>query len=591
MAKMKLFVIGSLLVGLALSGCTTTRWMVQDRHAVDTRDSVVIQREPLLRQAATVTPEQPVLDLAVYERQVSRVSERLRMERYIQRYRPKWGFMTLSMMASGLSLYAAHTDRLVKNQSKSQSIALSAAGGVMAASAFLNMKPVGDPQPTGETRLQRKTGELLRTDTVQVSSTDDIRATADIYYGDSLLTDDMKPTRNGGDIQFNLASLLNPDILKGLNTDSLHVQVNFRDVDYHYSVAVSQVLNPYAEVESDVSELRSAPRFDEEVVMMDLARGSRLRIQQKVDDQWYKVLYGLSPAYINIDHASVVWRRSDSESASNIVEVPNVPYGQIDVESNVPVLASKTKNAAGLLIANENYRDGFSAWSYGLRDQRLLKQYMKTALGFPESQLVEVRDFRDPGKVQFASGRVAGMIKPDSTELLVTIMGRGRVTAENGDLQWYLAPVQNAGEVGSGRWVNLRQLFKRIAGWPTRETVVWIDVQFEVDKVLRNSSGGVEDYQGKLARLLTDRNPESAVIFSAQSNQQPGLYVDANGTDKRHHILPYYLAKGIQERHTSLFEMQRYLERNVTYTSRRLYDRPQEPAFYGNLDLDLRGGH
>jgi hypothetical protein len=86
---------------------------------------------------------------------------------------------------------------------------------------------------------------------------------------------------------------------------------------------------------------------------------------------------------------------------------------------------------------------------------------------------------------------------------------------------------------------------------------------------------------------VTDANFGGAVFFSSRPDQRSGIYSSNNGDQNRHSIFTYYMAQAIKERNMTMNSIFNHLERNVPFTSRSLYDRPQNPLFFGNGDLGL----
>jgi hypothetical protein len=77
------------------------------------------------------------------------------------------------------------------------------------------------------------------------------------------------------------------------------------------------------------------------------------------------------------------------------------------------------------------------------------------------------------------------------------------------------------------------------------------------------------------------------VFFGAQPDQRSGIFTSSNGDQNRHSIFTYYLAEAIKEGNMTMGEILNHLDRNVPFTSRSIYDRPQNPLFFGNLQLQL----
>jgi hypothetical protein len=101
------------------------------------------------------------------------------------------------------------------------------------------------------------------------------------------------------------------------------------------------------------------------------------------------------------------------------------------------------------------------------------------------------------------------------------------------------------------------------------------------------SENEVQDVIEASAAPLINSSRKNALLMGTRLMNPSSLYVSAQGEDKKHYIFPYFFAKALQERKTELSEIYQYLERNISYTARRLFDRPQDPLLIGNTSLDL----
>ncbi len=133
-------------------------------------------------------------------------------------------------------------------------------------------------------------------------------------------------------------------------------------------------------------------------------------------------------------------------------------------------------------------------------------------------------------------------------------------------------------------------MFNRIGDIPSAKTVVLSDIDFASGS---NDESFSENEMRNIIEAnvspLLSQNPNSSVLMGSQLNNSSRLYMSGEGEDKKHHIFPYFFAKALQERRTALSDIYQFLERNVSYTSRRLFDRPQDPLLLGNTQLNLAG--
>lgn len=572
------------LVVLLLSACTSGRWIVEEEQAVDEDDYRETGRSHIFRQSEQVSPDRPVLDLDVYSLVEMEYAEKILMQRYIQDYKLNIPFLVLGLAGAGTSFYLANSDGVGGGDGSLRSKSLNALGGVLAAGTVLNMKPEGEPRPTEEFQYLRRTGSQTRVDTARAVSYNDSSAYLSMHYGDSLVVNREELEVDEGSLQYNLAAPLEALELRDINYERVEVSVDFEDSTYQYAYPLNEILQPYAEVASQVTELRSEPGDEEETLMAELVEGSELKIVEPVGGEWFKVTYGISESYIPIGDTRIVWRGASVEEESTVRTTPIVPFGNIDVESNIPVLRDLHENGQGIILANENYGENVFRNTYALRDGRLMETYLKNALGYAAENLRVFEDEDDPDWWDTAYTELKQQAT-DSSEIVVYLNGIGRIGGyENGDDEnrsiEILLPDGN-----DPPGVDLTMMLDELAELPARKIWVIGEIDFR-DKPENYSSGEADGVNELLSNAISD-NENMAFLLSARTDQTSGIYFDDSEEDYKHHIFTYYLGRALQQRRTTLPTIMSYLQQNVTYTSRRLHDRAQDPVMIGNSDLEL----
>lgn len=573
-------IIGVLLVFLA--SCTSARWTVKQKAAVDQDDYRVLEQDNFLVQSGTVSPENPVLKLHVYSRIKYEYTQRVLMQRNIQEYRLRPGFVALGIGGAAMAFYLANSSSL-RTISTTKSWTLNAAGALFLASGFLNMKPVGEPRPTGEERYLRSTGTTTKIDTVATGSNFDALASIEVRYQDRLIFSEEQRTFTGT-LEIPLGNKLEELQLSGPNPDSVHVQVGFKDSTYKYIYPVERILQPYARITSKLTELRNSPEEKPGNVLADLMKGSRLKIQSSVNDEWYKVLYGIAENYIRKEDAELIWRSTGFVQDNDIVTLPRVPFGNIDVESNIPILRGTTPNAIALIVTNENYSGKLEERNYAHRDGRLIEAYLKNALGYTEQNIHSLHDiksstelYRTLSEIRFAAN--------DSTEIFVYLSSYGSVNTQPNTPKLQLLGVADEGKHNAV--IPLPDFFEQLATISSAKTVILNDIDFSatIQDNQFTTNEGQRIIEANTAPLRSDTR--TSILMGTQLTYPSSLYVSRTGEDKKHHIFPYFFAKALQKRKTEISAIYQYLERNVSYTARRLYDRPQDPLLLGNTSIDL----
>lgn len=564
--------------------CTGARWTVKDKSAVDRDDYSVISTKEFLDVSSAVTPESPNLKLQILSNTKYEFAEKVLVQRSIQDYKLKPGFVALGLIGAGLAAYAANSNAINGGQSSAASLSLNTAAVIIASASIMNLKPSGGPRETGEERFLRKTGTFIEQDTLQVENAQEASASIDIWYGEEALVENENQEFRNGELTINLGGLLNGLELEGMETKEVRVEVTYADSLYKFEYPLNQILQPFARITSPVAELRSEPAQDPSNVLAELIQGSQLQILENVEPDWYKILYGISENYIARDDAELIWRNSDFSRESEVVAVPIVPFGNVDVESNIPILAGVNPNAKALVISNENYAEPFEKRSHAHRDARLIKTYLENALGLIPSNIYEMKDITDRQNVSNTLSTIKSGTA-DSTDVYVYINGYGTVSKEDNGFNLGFKTTGNNSDI-----IDLLQLFKDLSGLTNEKLVVLADIEFQALSEESQISESVIDLEQPLrnaSQAITGVNSKATVIFGSQINQQSELYVSDSGEDKKHHIFPYFFARALQERRTEMGSIFQYLQRNIPYTSRRLHDRSQDPQIFGNTSQEL----
>ncbi len=575
-----------LLFVFCISGiaCTSARWTVKEKSAVDPGDYSKLSSKEFLSPSSTVSPENPNLELQVLSNIRYEYAEKVLVQRTIQDYKLKPGFLALGIIGAGLAAYAANSNALIGGQSSAASLSLNAAAVIIAGASLINMKPEGEPRETGEERFLRKTGTVIQQDTLQVDNPATDVAAVSIWYGDIKLVDQDNRNLQNGDLNINLGGLLDGLGIQGMNTDNVNIEVQYADSSYHYEYPLNQVLQPFARITSPIAELRSTPEQSPENILAELIEGSQLQIVDSIQSEWYKVLYGISENYISRKNAELIWRSSDFSRENEVVAVPIVPFGNIDVESNIPILTGVNSNAVALIVTNENYNGPYGIRSFAHRDGQLIQAYMESALGLQTENIFRIEDLSSPDSL-FTTLNNIERVSNDSTQVYVYMNGYGSVTKE-GDT--HTLHFESTDENTAS--INLSKLFKEISTLTEDKLIVLADIEFNPlsnDPVIAESEVDLKQPLRRISRIITDNNSEATIIFGSEVNQDSELYVTDRGEDKKHHIFPYFVAKALQERNTNLGAIYQYLQRNIPYTSRRLHDRSQDPQIFGNTSQEI----
>lgn len=546
--------------------CSSSKWVVDNQRETDLNDFELLSTVPFLERVGTTTPASPFVNFNLKSSNTYEYVQRVKTDRYIQRYRPSLRSLLFGLAGASIATTAAITTDVSKT---SEQILYGTAGFVTLAS-FLNMKATGEPTPTGESRLLRRTGKIQQTDTISTRPLNGIVPSYTIYYNrEAIVLRNEIPYLNST-YTINLIEELNPEAFEYDSSQSIVLEVYFNDETYLERIPLTSIFERFVVVSSEVTALRDEPILNSRNILTDLAEGSQMKLVSE-DSLWYKVLYGISETWISKSDAYPIWRPSEFASQLSIITVPNIPFGNIDVESNIPTLSTRNDSTFALIIENGEYLGSLSERVYSERDARLMDEYYLNALSIPNNNIIKASNIETNQQLILAYNRLANKLRRDQKRLIVYLSGYVRADANDNA---YLV-----GTTGNDE-IELNSFFNGISRLPVEELVIFADFDF-VDEYEENS------LTKKLGDQVLDSDSKSAVIFASSESQRSGNYSSASGEQKRHSIFTYFIAEALKNGETSISGILNYLQRNVDYTSRRLHNAPQNVIYFGNADISL----
>lgn len=567
---MKYPVFKSVILFLALTGtaCSSSKWVVENQYETDRNDFELLSSVKFLEKTGSTNPNSPIVSFQLKAENKFEYAQRVKTDRYIQRYQPTWKSVLLGLIGTGVATTAAVT---VSETNSSRNILLGTAGFITL-SSFLNMKPVGEPTPTGESRLLRKTGSIEETEIVRATPEPGLVATYSIFHREEIIVGEKEVEPQNSNYSINLIEDLNPEVFEYDSSDTIEMEVYFNDKIYTEVIPLRNIFESFVVVSSQVTALRDEPVFNSRNILTDLAFGSQMKLVSE-DSLWYKVLYGISETWISKTDAYPIWRPSQFASQLSIITIPNIPFGNVDVESNIPVLRTGNDSTFVFMMSNGEYQDTYSERSYAERDLRLMEEYLENALGIPSSNIDKASNIDSQQRLNLAYNRIASKLRRPQKQLIVYLSGYSIIN-ENGEVEMISTqPNKNPA-------FNLNALLRSLSGFPVEEIIVMADL----DPVENNTNGAVYE---SLAQSVLSNNQNAIIIFGSSENQQSRNYSVANGDQKRHSIFTYFIADALKKRETTISGVINHLQRNVDYTSRRLHNRPQNIIYFGDTSLSL----
>lgn len=537
----------------------------------DRRKSLVLDRKP--------TIQDPFFRLSAVDIVEKTVPQRVKMERTVQKYRPKISFMLFAVAGSAITFYAANSGNIINSPSSTQKLGLNLSGGILSLLAFTNMKPVGEPIKTGEQKFMRVSGSVSRPDTVKTEPLDNENITITISYNDSLLIKERALPMNGSSVEVDLSSLFSSLAVSGMQPGSMEIEAVFFDSEYLFEIPLKNFLAPFVVVQEGIVNLRSSPEINELNIFTELAEGSALPFLER-EEKWYKVRFGGTNTYLPEESANIEWRVASEGISADVVTLGEVPFGDIDVENAIPVVKRNNPDDRAFVLSNRRNNESGDR-QYHDRDIKLFESYMISSFMMNPGQITELES-RDNAAVSSEMNS----FKNDSLNTVWTyITGYGKI---NKDSESKVIDLIHRDPGGAENRLNLNEYLIELASFSHERLIILIDIDF-ISSEKKSDTQSREDIDAmeKLAEDVLSIQPESVLIFSSRPSQTSRVYSGGGDDNKYHSIFTYYWAEALQRRKVQVSELISHIQNNVDYTSRRLFDRPQEIQVFGNLSLDL----
>lgn len=573
---------------LLFSACTSSRWIIDEIPQPDLSESVVVSTHPVIELGQMPTPDVPFLRISGIDKQTVEYPLKIEANRVIQSYRPRYGWLAFGLMGAGALIYIANADDLFETDiTTTQKNVLYGSAAFVVAASVLNMKPYGEPRYTGEKRFLNEVNREQRTSERGASKAPFEVLISASHDGEVLVTGLQKTV--SGTMNLNLISELglrafSPDVAK---TIDLTIKSEFDEKSIN--IPVEQILRRYVRVASRNTPLRSSPQTGVNNIITNVAEASLLPWIETVDNGWYRVMLGVTPTFIRVTDGALVWRPAIDNESELVVSTSKAAFGGIDVERNIPSTNSSNPDAIAIIIANTNYQDLTIRNEHGMRSLQLMKTYLRETLGYKDERIIIVDDFNSEESVSTLVNynseeqTIHGKSISRNTDLFVYYTGAGGSIESGGRVEPAFLPIDGLPNEG----ISVRELFTVLRGLPVNRIHVLVDSDFSASNLLTVGSRTNPSYT-QLASIITNPNNKSWVMFASEPSQLAGTYVSSDRrTDRIHGILTYYFCRALQDGNTESDMILRYLQRNMTFTSRRLHNRPQDPTFFGNRDGDL----
>lgn len=554
-----------------------------DESAIDQNESPSILNSRVLLEIGTYpSTEIPVISFSALQVSEREYSQRVKVERTIQKYRPKWGYLILTMMGAGFAFTVANTNIVNSTVSTSHKVSLNIAGGLLGILSMTNLAPTGEPIYTGEMEMLRKSGvEVISDTTSNYVPEEEILVDISVFYDSDEIFEQIGVGLTNNRLEINLGSF-SDDLADSVDQDSeIRINLSMPESNREFRIPVTDFLAPYVTVHEPISYIRTEPTVNDVNILAEVGDGSQLEMAEDSLENWYKIRYSGTEAYLEKSAGSVQWISTADSGPAILVEFADVPFGDVDVENGIPVLKSGNPNDRALILTNAR-ENQVGTRQYLSRDHQLFRTYMSNALQMVPEQIKTLNSkSRDEWQSQFS--QLEQMDGQGS--LIVLLSGFATITDKFGQ---YEISLLYENEDGEEILTPLDTILDEISRLNPGSLFLFADLQFErVLSDMATGRNGSDLALQRAANQFLQSEPNSIIIFSNLPGQESSLYTGAADENKRHHIFTYYWAEALKQRKTQMSTLIQHLNNNVDYTSRRLHDRPQEIRAFGNFMLNI----
>ena len=570
------YLVVCMAMGLSISACTSSKWAIESTQAIDRTEFDLVGEDVFLKMSEIPSPNRPVLVFDIWNMETYDYSLKIQSNRYLQRYRPSLSAVLLGALGAS----AAYLTADLLSPHSTEQYMLYGLGALSLLTGMVGDKSTGEATSTGEQKLLKQTGVIQLSDTLRATKQPNISPSYTIYNDREAIAIRNNVIFDKNSYYINLLEDINPSDFLVQRNQSIRIELEFNDSLYIHEVPVEDIFERFVVVETEVTALRQNPDNTNNSILTDLASGSELLLLDELDN-WYVVRYGITETYISKNDTKLIWRPTDYVDELSIITLPNIPFGNVDVEREIPVRLTENNKAAAFIISNEFYGDRFPTKRYAERDAKLLEEYLINSFGLG---FAGIRTSINTSRIeQFRYNWDEFLRRNQANKKQLILYTNGYVSIDyDGNLMYLLGDEKTSDEQNNS--IKLADLLEDALKAGFTELFMVGDYSF-VSGTLDYSVSRADYYDAfyKLnSTLLAKRTIEFGLLFSSDGRSDSQLYTKQAIAQKYHSIFTYYLADAVKKGNYTSNQLLNYIQRNVDYTARRLHDTPQNVVYFGN---------
>ena len=570
-----------LAIGLFLSTCTSSKWSVESTQSIDRTEFNLVDEDVFLEMSQKPDPNMPILVYDVWNVKTYDYSIKIQTNRYLQRYRPSLTAIFFGVLGASAGYLTAG----ILSPKSSDQYMLLGIGVLSLITGFAGDRSLEEATSTGEQRLLKQTGVIQLSDTLRATKEPITSPSYTIYNDLEAIAIRNNVAFDKNNYHINLLEDINPSNFLVQENQRIRIELEFNDSLYTQVIPVEDIFERFVVVESEVTALRQNPDNSNNSILTDLVKGSELLLLGDLDN-WYVVRYGITETYISKNDTKLIWRPTDYIDELSIITLPNVPFGNVDVEREIPIRYNENNQAAAFVLSNEFYGDSFPTKRYSERDSKLIEEYLINSLGLGFAGIRTSINTSRIEQFKFNWDEFLRLNHANKKQFILYV--NGYVTIDNEGNIIYLL-----GDQASNTWQNisisLTDLILDVIEAGFIELFIVGDFSFSAENQESAISRAkyYDAFYALNSTLLTYKNINFGLLFSSDGRSDSQLYTKQAIAQKYHSIFSYYLADAIKKGNYTSSQLINYVQRNVDYTSRRLHDTPQNIVYFGNANIEF----
>lgn len=554
---------------ILLTSCTASRWQIEDDKAIDPSSGKVLEKKIAISfDKFTQSGKDVIGTFSISEINSTKYDQKVQVRRYIQQYSPSWGWFALGFGATGMLLYMGNgLDHGSTDANNSAQITYNVLASATFVATLYNQKPVGTPRRTEELKFLLKTGETTRNDTVRTFAGSTETVLVNFYFKDQLWLRNKIYKIESNTIKIPFFAELSLSSIKAKPSDEVLIDMEYKGTIFEFLIPIEKIMTPYVSA-NEIVAISSRPSTQRKDLITQVSAQSIFPLESDELGEWYSVNFGATIAYLPKNKTEIIWSRPNLEPNIFVTNTNISKSNEADIEQDIPLESRRPKNPRALLISNKKATDPNTK-----DDLRALKAYLVQTFGYESDEILTrtqlnqtefkqiLKSWGDEGTHEEITLFYAGALFDKDNPYLEFV---------NENKQELLSLDQFYSDLNAAKGINYR---------------IFLDVNNQLSntspsemrtKINRITSNFLQGMDSSFIWFSTFPGQKS-VPFATESLLLPGNYSS----------FMYYFLLGVKKGIYTTNDLKNYINKEVNFTSRKVFDQSQETFLIQNKPLHL----